>query len=143
MNLVVFRRYSGTKQLVVIANFANADYTGYRIGLPLAGDWTEALNSQASAYDGDGFGNPGGITAEAIPSSGFAQSAAINIPRLGLVLLAPAGIPLGVNPAPFSGAGRVRFASIVPAPERDHAAVEFVLPRPTRARITVLDAAAA
>src|SRR5439155_13520231 len=136
-NLIVFRRVSGSKQAVVIANFANVDYPGYRIGLPVSGGWTEVLNSQSLAFDGDGVGNPGSIAAEPIASNGFAQSAAINIPRMGLVILAPAGIPLSVEGSPRADGASI--VSVAPSPTREGAAVEFTLARGARARLAIYD----
>lgn len=137
-NLIAFRRWNGLKQLVVIANFSNSDRNGYRVGLPQGGNWNEVLNSQAVEYDGNGVGTPGAFTADAIASNGYAQSAVLNIPRMGLVIVAPAGVPLNVDDGGVA-APRVQLARISPSPARDGATVEFVLPRALHARLAVLD----
>lgn len=88
-NVVAFQRYNLDGLVyVVVANFSNTDYPVYRIGLPQAGRWGEALNSQAAAYGGHGLDNPGVIESEPVPYDGFAQSAEIRVPRSGLVVLA-------------------------------------------------------
>ena len=55
---------------------------GYRLGLPVAGTWTELLNTDATAYGGSGLGNFGAITAEATPWHGRPASAQIILPPL-------------------------------------------------------------
>jgi len=137
-NLIAFRRFNGTKELVVIANFSNSDRTGYRVGLPVAGNWNEVLNSQAVEYDGNGVGTPGVFASEPVTSNGYPQSALLNIPRMGLVILAPAGIPVSVD-AGTQSTPRVQLARINPSPAREQTTIEFALPRQLHARLAVLD----
>ena len=89
-NVIGFRRTdtSGTP-FVVIANFGNANLWNYLVGLPAAGDWEEILNSQDAAYDGNGVGNPGAIATQPVAYDGYAQSAFITVPQMGLLVLAP------------------------------------------------------
>lgn len=54
----------------------------YRIGLPHAGRWREALNSDAACYGGQNRGNLGRITTQDRPAHGHAQSAEIILPPL-------------------------------------------------------------
>jgi 1,4-alpha-glucan branching enzyme len=56
-----------------------------RIGLPAAGDWTEILNTDSSAYGGGNVGNFGGIRAEAIAHQGQPFSAEVTLPGLAAV----------------------------------------------------------
>jgi hypothetical protein len=56
------------------------------LGFPQGGIWYEILNSQASVYDGNGFGNGGSIATNAAPAHGFPNSAAITIPQMGLLV---------------------------------------------------------
>lgn len=138
-NLIGFRRYSGLRQLLVIANFSNADRLDYRVGLPMAGAWTEVLNSQAAAYDGIGIENPGAIATEAVTAHGFAQSAPIDIPRMGLLILAGPGAPVAVDDrAELRGD---RILRVTPSPARGPALVEFELARAGETRIAVCDVA--
>ncbi len=58
----------------------------YRIGLPHAGHWHEALNSDAAIYGGQNRGNFGRITTQAYPAHGHAQSAEITLPPLTSII---------------------------------------------------------
>ena len=59
----------------------------YRIGLPYAGHWREAINTDAGAYGGSNIGNLGGVVAEARPSHGFPASAPLVLPPLATLYL--------------------------------------------------------
>jgi 1,4-alpha-glucan branching enzyme len=73
--------------VVVICNFTPIERPGYRIGLPFAGTWREALNTDAALYGGGGRGNMGSVQAQARPSHGQAASAEIFLPPLSAVFL--------------------------------------------------------
>ncbi|MFH1681418.1 MAG: alpha-amylase family glycosyl hydrolase, partial [Candidatus Eisenbacteria bacterium] len=89
-NVIAFHRtnYSGD-DVVVVANFSNTDFGNYRIGVPIGGDWTEAVNSQDSEYMGEGTINPGTIASDAIAADGFPQSVEIALSKMALVILTP------------------------------------------------------
>ncbi|MGE0396830.1 MAG: 1,4-alpha-glucan branching protein GlgB [Kofleriaceae bacterium] len=72
--------------IVVIANFTPVPRDGYRIGVPRAGFYRELLNSDAEIYGGSGLGNRGGMHSEAIGSHGHAQSIAVTVPPLAVVV---------------------------------------------------------
>ncbi|MEM1361774.1 MAG: 1,4-alpha-glucan branching protein GlgB [Pseudomonadota bacterium] len=78
---------SEDQNAVVICNFTPIERSSIRIGLPLEGDWHEAINSDALAYGGEGRGNMGRITAESLPSHGQAASAEIYLPPLSTLIL--------------------------------------------------------
>ncbi len=137
-NLIVFRRAGGGKQVMVIANFSNSNISGYRVGLPAAGNWVEVLNSQSTDYSGNGFGNAGNIATDPIGAHGYGQSAAINIPQMGLLILAQAGVTLGVENTAAS-VDRARIARVSPSPARTSATIEFTLPRACNVRLTMHD----
>ena len=65
------RRRGGT--VLVVLNFTPVGRTGYRVGVPRGGSWSEALNSDAERYGGQGWGNYGGVEAEAVPAHGRPQ----------------------------------------------------------------------
>ena len=77
----------GDPPVVVVCNFTPEPRYNYRIGLPYAGHWREALNSDAAAYGGSNIGNFGGVVAEARPSHGFPTSAMLTLPPLATLFL--------------------------------------------------------
>ncbi|MBV1704051.1 MAG: 1,4-alpha-glucan branching protein GlgB [Hyphomicrobiales bacterium] len=85
----VFLRFDGDggPPLAAAFNFTPVPREGYRIGLPRAGRWREALNTDAAAYWGTGKGNLGAVEASGGPSHGQPHSAEIVIPPLGAVWL--------------------------------------------------------
>lgn len=136
-NVIGFQRFGGGEVLVVAANFGNSDRASYRIGLPQPGEWYEALNSQAPEYEGTGPTNPGTITAESVAYDGYAQSAAISIPKAGLVILR-SGSLTSVGEAAPRGA-RILRAS--PNPFNPRTTIAFSLPAGGRARVRIHDLA--
>jgi len=88
--VIAFHRWlDGTGQdVIVVATLAETNWYDYAIGLPLAGHWTEAFNSDLY----DNFPNPivagneGAITASGPPLHGFSTSANIVIPANGFVV---------------------------------------------------------
>jgi 1,4-alpha-glucan branching enzyme len=77
----------GDAPVAVISNFTPVVRRQYRIGLPKAGRWVEAINSDAKEYWGSGVGNLGGVVAEAHSSHGLPASAALTLPPLATVFL--------------------------------------------------------
>jgi 1,4-alpha-glucan branching enzyme len=78
---------TGSKNLVCIANLSPLPRTGWRLGLPAAGEYEEALNTDAEAYGGTNVGNMGTVVAETKPWHGLDHSALITLPPLGVVWL--------------------------------------------------------
>lgn len=60
-NVIAFHRWlpGGGNDLVVIASFNNGNFNAYDVGMPIAGEWYELLNSQAGTYGGNGLGKWG------------------------------------------------------------------------------------
>jgi 1,4-alpha-glucan branching enzyme len=83
------RRGSGGELLVCVLNFADSPHEGYRLGLPVAGRWNEAINTDADAYGGSGVGNLGVVDASGGPSHGQPASALLRVPPLGALWLVP------------------------------------------------------
>jgi 1,4-alpha-glucan branching enzyme len=73
--------------VAVVCNFTPEPRIGYRVGLPMAGVWREALNSDSSIYGGSNVGNLGSVTAEARPAHGYPASAAVSLPPLATLFL--------------------------------------------------------
>jgi 1,4-alpha-glucan branching enzyme len=77
----------GDPPAVVIANLTPLERSGWRCGLPKAGVWREALNTDAAIYGGGNRGNLGGVRSEPVAWHGQPQSAAVTLPPLGTLIL--------------------------------------------------------
>jgi len=146
-NVMAWQRWSGSGDvIVVVANFGNTDYTSYRLGLPQAGEWHELLNSQAAEYGGNGMENAGTLASEAVAYDGYAQSVVLQLPSMGLLVLAPGAqtdVPEDANHAGDDAAqiGSLRLAGAYPNPFAPATTVAFDLPSRARATVSVYDAA--
>jgi len=91
-NVLVFARVSkdGERQVVCIANLAPVPRERYRVGLPVAGEWTELLNTDSAYYGGTGVGNMGKVIAEETTWHDQPFSAVLTLPPLAVVWLQPA-----------------------------------------------------
>jgi 1,4-alpha-glucan branching enzyme len=74
---------------VAIVNFTPVPRRGYRVGVPVDGDYQEILNSDADVYGGSNMGNQGRLSSEAIRSHGYEFSLSVTVPPLGFLLLKP------------------------------------------------------
>ena len=89
--LVAFHRWADGgpgDDVVIVANFANRSYAGYRIGFPRPGSWRVRFNSDWSGYDPE-FGNHPGFDVDAAPDphDGLPASASLPIgPYTALIL---------------------------------------------------------
>ena len=59
----------------------------YRVGVPWAGMWREAVNTDALEYGGSGKGNRGQVAASAEPFHGRPHSLVLTLPPLSVVYL--------------------------------------------------------
>jgi len=84
-SIVSFLRHGAAEKVLVVCNFTPVPRSGYRLGVPVGGRWTEIINTDAPAYGGGGVGNFGGLDADDIPSHGRPHSLNLNIPPLGAV----------------------------------------------------------
>ncbi len=82
----VRRGRAGDAEVVAIINMTPVARR-QRVGLPGAGHWDEILNSDAALYGGGNRGNLGGVTSEATPWQGQAQSALVTLPPLSAIYL--------------------------------------------------------
>jgi 1,4-alpha-glucan branching enzyme len=80
-----FLRSAGDRHVLCAFNFTPVPREAYRLGVPCAGRWVEALNSDAEVYGGSGWGNMGGVNAEAEPWHGRPYSVTVSLPPLGAV----------------------------------------------------------
>jgi 1,4-alpha-glucan branching enzyme len=96
--LAFLRHGAGTDpSVLVVLNYTAVPRPGYRVGVPRPGFWREILNSDAREYGGDGWGNLGGVEAEAAPVHGRSWSLPLTLPPLGAVFLRA---PAAAAPAP-------------------------------------------
>ena len=77
-----FLRYgaSQTDTLLVVGNFTPVERHGFRVGAPYGGFWREMLNTDAKDYGGFGYGNAGGLSAEAEPWDDRPYSICMELP---------------------------------------------------------------
>jgi 1,4-alpha-glucan branching enzyme len=82
-------RRAGESLAVVVLNLTPVPRHEYRLGLPRAGRWVEAINSDSEHYGGSNVGNYGGV--EAIEESWHGQpaSATLSLPPLSGLILVP------------------------------------------------------
>jgi 1,4-alpha-glucan branching enzyme len=73
--------------LACAVNFSALPRPDYRIGLPVKGEWTEVLNTDATEYGGSGTGNLGAVTAEGPAWHGRPTSAQLIVPPLAAIWL--------------------------------------------------------
>lgn len=86
-SVISYLRKSSTGFTLVILNFTPTPRENYRIGVPVAGNYHEILNSDSSYYAGSNIGNGDNIISEPISWMGEAQSITLTLPPLGAVLL--------------------------------------------------------
>jgi 1,4-alpha-glucan branching enzyme len=91
-NVVAFERVTADREglLVCVCNFSPVPRGSYRLGLPRAGGWREAVNTDSRFYGGSDLGSLGAIEAEPIPWHNQPFSAELTIPPLATVWLVPA-----------------------------------------------------
>ena len=90
-NVLAFARASkdGERVIVFVANLSPVPREGYRLGLPRATRWKEALNTDSRYYGGSDKGNLGAIEAEPIPWHDQPVSGLVTLPPLAAVWLVP------------------------------------------------------
>lgn len=72
---------------VVVCNFTPVVREAYRIGVPLAGHYREAINTDAEIYGGGNIGNLGGVTTDPVAEHGRDQSISLTLPPLATIIL--------------------------------------------------------
>jgi 1,4-alpha-glucan branching enzyme len=89
----VRRSAAGDRVVLAVFNYAPVPRHGYRVGVPVGGEWVEVLNSDAGLSGGSGEGNLGRVEAEAVPFHGAPWSVPLTLPPLAVVFLRPDGRP--------------------------------------------------
>lgn len=137
-NWLAFRRFDGSgNSVMVIASFANSPLT-VRVGLPVAGAWSERVNSQDPAYMGGGPVNSGVLLADPIAADGFNQSVELQLPAMGLLVLSPAG---ALDAPPRDGGSALALSAPSPNPAAGVVTLRYLLPAAGEARLTLHDLA--
>jgi len=86
------RRASDPRDFVVMVfNFTPVPRHGYMVGVPEAGRYREALNSDAERYGGSNVGNGGETWTEPLTTHGHPQSLRLTLPPLGCLVLKKEG----------------------------------------------------
>jgi len=90
-NVLAYARFSAdrARTLACVANLSPVVRHHWRVPLPVGGRWREVLNTDAAEYGGSGIGNLGAVDAVDEPFHGRPFSAAVTIPPLAAVWLAP------------------------------------------------------
>src|SRR5215210_668636 len=88
-NMLAFLRIApdSGRQLACIFNFAPVVRTGYRIGLPRAGQYRQVLNTDAARFGGSDAGVFDAVEAEETPWHGQPFSAILDLPPLAAMWL--------------------------------------------------------
>ncbi len=88
-NVLSYLRWGSDGSVVAcVYNFSADVHHDYRVGLPFAGAWREAINTDDDAYGGSGVSN-GAIAAEEVAFHGQKASATLTLPPLGALWLVP------------------------------------------------------
>jgi len=81
------------RELLVVMNLTPVAREKYRVGLPCAGRWREALNTDAATYGGSNVGNLGGVRAAPQAWQDQPCSAEFTLPPLGVLVFKPEAVP--------------------------------------------------
>jgi 1,4-alpha-glucan branching enzyme len=81
-SVVAFMRIDPFEEniFVVVGHFTPVVRKDYRLGVPRGGFWKEMINTNSLYYGGNGLGNDGGRSTEAIAHDGQAQSITLTLP---------------------------------------------------------------
>ena len=85
------RGEAGAAPIVAVCNFTPVPRLGYRIGVPLGGQWREILNTDAALYGGTNLGNGGAVQALETAAHGQPFSVELTLPPLSTLVLRHAG----------------------------------------------------
>ena len=88
-SVICYLRQAEDTFVVVALNFTPVPRSGYRIGVPNAGQYTEIFNSDSDYYAGTNVGNGGSLTAEEIPWMDRDFSVSLTLPPLAGIILKP------------------------------------------------------
>lgn len=85
-SIISYRRKTEHEDLIIVLNFTPVAREQYRIGVPVAGAYTEIFNSDSGYYDGGNVGN-GMALSEPTPWMNQPHSINLTLPPLGGLIL--------------------------------------------------------
>ena len=90
--LAFLRRSRARDSAVVVVNATPVVRYGYRIGVPRAGTYREALNTDSQHYGGSNVGNQGSVVSEPVAAHGHADSLSVTLPPLAVAIFVYEGV---------------------------------------------------
>jgi 1,4-alpha-glucan branching enzyme len=91
---VFARRDQSGRRVLVVMNCTPRPRHNWRLGVDVAGDWRELLNTDAKEYGGSGIGNFGRARAAAVACHGQPFSLELTLPPLAVLYLQSASATL-------------------------------------------------
>jgi 1,4-alpha-glucan branching enzyme len=88
-SVLAFARRDGEHHSIIVMNLTPVPREHYRIGVPQAGAYREALNSDAVEWGGSGYSTRGRAEAQPTSFHGFPQSIELTLPPLSVLVLVP------------------------------------------------------
>jgi 1,4-alpha-glucan branching enzyme len=88
---VSWLRWGGNDVILALFNFTPVPRHNFRVGVPRGGYWFEALNSDATEYQGSGQGNLGGAEAAPFEWHGRPHTLVLTLPPLAVVFFKQEG----------------------------------------------------
>ena len=88
-SIVSYQRRDGDEHAVVVLNLTPVPRTSYRVGVPRAGRYHVALDSDAVEFGGSGYARMTTLATESLPWQGLAQSVQLTLPPLAALVLVP------------------------------------------------------
>ncbi len=98
-NVLTFIRWDGEgNPLVCAVNFSGAPHHDFDLGVPLAGEWVEVLNTDNTVYGGSGVLNVGAQLASTPGADGQPALLTVSLPPLGAAYFKPVDVSEDVIP---------------------------------------------
>ncbi len=86
-SVLSYLRRAGDEIIIVLLNFTPIPRVGYRVGVPLAGEYIEIFNSDSAFYNGSNVGNEPRLQSEGRAWMGRPCSVELTLPPLGGLIL--------------------------------------------------------
>nr|WP_319487411.1 1,4-alpha-glucan branching protein GlgB [uncultured Caproiciproducens sp.] len=87
-SVIAFRRIDKAgNEVIIVCNFLPVQRSGYSIGVPYEGIYTEIFSSDRAEFGGSGITNGSDIRSSKKPMHGFEQSIELTLPPLSVIFL--------------------------------------------------------